>query len=267
MLGSKGSNLQPLVHGHERGNFLYPRDQFFAPACVAFTLQRRAQLFAHYVAQGLSHVLINAQQDDWGPRLGHPGWTAGGCDGYRDPDGVVATLVEARQAGLSPIVGLLDQRYWTDVLGRSTLTAGAAIRELIGRIDSHVVGYWILWEADEVSTEQQQHELAKAVRESASAGRVIGHHFHSGTLKDNDYWRASMADTLWMQYGFATTDADLRSMTETGVARMHSVGKRFVAAELSLPGGITEQVSHSEAEARHRAEICLAAGADGSLNG
>src|SRR3990167_1323333 len=102
-------NLPPLVMGNWRGNFLYPAENFFGPACAAFSPDRRQQYFSSLHARGQTHVVINAEQDDWGSRKGRPEWTAGGYDAYDKLEKFVGVLREARSYGLSPVVGIIDQ--------------------------------------------------------------------------------------------------------------------------------------------------------------
>jgi len=252
----------PLQFGRERGNFLY--GNFFGPACVAFDPARRAAYFRWCVSQGHRHVVINAQQDDWGQEPGNkPEWTAGGCDVYANPQPVIDTLIEARRAGLSPVVGLLDQRYWRNVFGRDPVQAGRAMQRVIPLLEEHASAYLVMWEADEVSSDNDQHTLSDHV--AAVTGREFGWHFGAGvwagTTNEIAYWRRSKAGVLWYQYGFDADDATLASRTAGLVQRMHSVGKRFVAYEHSI------DPPHTSADAARRAGICLANGADGSLNG
>ena len=71
--------IVPITLGNWKGNFLYPASRYFAPAVCARPEGERRAYFAEEVARGYTHVLINAEQDDWGPRNGHPDWTSGGA--------------------------------------------------------------------------------------------------------------------------------------------------------------------------------------------
>jgi hypothetical protein len=173
-----------IALGDWRGHFL-TADFFFPPAIKG---DWKAYL-SWYAGQGYRTVLLNAEQHDWGPSKGHPEWTDGGYTAYRsDVDMVhfVSVLEEARDEGLIPIVGVVDQPALHDpiesIIDRS--------KRLVEATHEHVALYMLSWEIREVwrdSTEREANE-DRWIGEVDWHGRDVGIHYQaaSKTIEDED---------------------------------------------------------------------------------
>jgi len=177
----KHPDLAPIIMGRWQGNFLYPAEHFFGPACVGFDPDRRARYFAYLRERGDTHVLINAEQADWGPSRGHPEYTAGGFNAYAG-DGMarlVAVLQEARRVGLTPLVGVIDQ---PSLRALSLETLIARSRTLVNATAEHVCLYMLSWEIDEVwgHGDIREPNLRRWINEVDWRGRDVGIHYADG---------------------------------------------------------------------------------------
>lgn len=244
-----------------RGNFLMP---FFGPAWGVKA--DRAGFVAYcrqLAARGDRLVLLNAQQDDWGPENGCAAWT-GPQAGAWDVEDFRWRCRVARSCGLQVVCGLLDQgplrADWRAAVRRAAAFA-AAIRD-------EVCAFWSAWELDEVLEESVQHSMHAALREAV--GSVpCGPHFAAPLDLSEGYWAASPATVHWAQYGFDVPLERLGPITRTLAGRLR--GQLLVAAEHTLPThrpcGAWTTDPDDRARAHARAEACLQAGAVASLNG
>lgn len=176
------AELVAITLGRWKGNFLYPAEQFFPPAICAFPRARQDALLQWHKAQGYTHFLVNAQQDDWGPSRGHPEYTLGGCDAYRS-DAAMATLIDVltrvRGYGLIPLLGVVDQQ---EILNVDLGTIIDKTKRLVAATWEHVCLFMLSWEIDEVYSPGQVFEdnLHRWIGEVDWRGRDVGIHTADG---------------------------------------------------------------------------------------
>ena len=258
------------------GNFLYPfQSFFFGPACAAFDASRRAQYFAHCRTRGDSAVVINAHQDDWGPGRGHPEWTSGGTDAYRDSAALthlVNVLILARQAGLVPVLGLIDQSRlsaWTldQIIART--------RDVVNATHPHVACYMLSWEIEEVWTDSQARvdALHRWHGDIDWHGRLIGIHYADGLRDSTALYGPLGADGVrLMQWDMHDDEAAIRDKARKIAVTARLTGSRVCAFEHSSPNlgtAYTEiQAVQRAGWAMHELQALLPPGQLlGSLNG
>ena len=180
--------IVPITLGNWKGNFLYPASRYFAPAVCARPEGERRAYFAEEVARGYTHVLINAEQDDWGIRNGHPDWTSGGFNAYA-PEGMpqlIEVLWEAREAGLIPMVGVVDQPT-LEHLDLDTIIART--QQLVDSTHEDVCLYMLSWELNEVwgSADERNPNIHRWVNEVNWHGRDVGIHYAPPPLGNTDW--------------------------------------------------------------------------------
>jgi len=279
--------LTPIPLGNWHGNFLYPASRYFAPAVCARPESERRAYFAEEVSRGYSHVLINAEQDDWGGRQGHPDWTSGGFNAYA-PGGMeilVSVLQEAREAGLVPMVGIVDQPTLEHLdLGAIILRS----QELVYATSQAVCLYMLSWELNEVwgSADDRNPNIFRWVHDVDWMGRDVGIHYAPPSLGNTD-WEGE-EDHVHGGYGLyedlppnvvrlaqfpnEIDDDTLRLRCRLGVEVNEGTGTKYCAFEHS--GWHRRDPQWSEEDCRHRADICrtvmalhLSPDCCGSMNG
>ncbi len=252
--------LTPLVYGNWSGNVLHR--SFFGPAIAARPEAERRAYFADQAAQGYTHVLINAEQADWGPSKGHPEWTAGGVDAYAGTASMLAfraVLVEAREAGLSPCVGVVDQ---PSLKAYGVELAITRSRELVAACGEHICLYKLSWELEEVWGNGDVREpKIEQWMESVDRGPAdVGVHYADGMHGSIDFYnrlgeKHSGADhtVRLMQYRAEDDDAELRRKSRL-LAEYHASSQSKVCAE-EHSSEVNQNPTYTEA--RRRAAICL----------
>lgn len=184
-----GFPLPVSTLGDWRGHFLTSR-WFFGPAIVARPDAEQTAYFAWLASERYRHVLINAEQHDWGPSKSHPEWTAGGTQAHDRADHmdrVVATLHRARLAGLMPLLGVFDQ---PSIRARSVSDAVRLAQKLVDRTSPWVSLYMLSWEINEAFRSSQEREdwEDRLIGGVDWKGRDVGLHYSaaSRTLTDED---------------------------------------------------------------------------------
>lgn len=265
----------PLVIGNWQGNFLYPEKHFFPPACAAFLPDRRAAYFQSIQNRGDTHVLINAEQADWGPSKGHPEWTAGGYSAYGETmmRRFVDTLKEARSHNLSPVVGVVDQ----PTLSRQSLGKVITLtRQLVEATYPLVSMYMLSWEINEVWGDGGVREpnLERWIKDTDWHGRDVGIHFSAGVLSGgiNFYSRMPSNVVRLYQYEASASKETLRHESRLIGEVAARTGTKACAFEHSSP--VNQSPTYTESQAIDRAWVCkeelnllLPSAQMGSLNG
>ena len=279
--------LAPITMGQWHGNFLYPSHRYFGPAVCGRPIAEQESYFQEEASRGFTHVLLNAEQDDWGRRRGHPEWTAGGFSAYATDgmDRLVTSLEAARHAGLVPLVGIVDQptlRHLdlSEIIERS--------QHLVNRTAPHVCLYMLSWELNEPwgSADQRNPNIRRWIREVDWHGRDVGIHYAPPPLGNQD-WEGE-EDHVHGGYGLYADmppnvvrlaqfpnkidDETLRLRCRLGVEVNAGTGTKYCAFEHS--GWWRRTPQWSEEDCQHRASICqevmeelLPSDRRGSMNG
>ena len=262
-------DLTPLIQGNWRGNFLYP---YFGAAVAAYDDDRRDRYFAQLKARGDLHVLINAQQVDWGGER----WTGGSTGPYADRIGgeaysfnanksrdamthLVSVCTKARYYGLTPCVGLIEQRTlktfpFLDCVEMSLDTVDA--------VKDHTTLLDLTWEADEVwgngdEREPKIRQWIETLNRRIDPSRVdIGIHYADGMRGGNNFY-GSLPDNACrlMQYWNDADEAALRQSSRLVAEVAANTGTSVCAFEHSSP--YNQSPNRSEEEASRRAQACL----------
>jgi len=252
-----GPSPVPITLGRWSGNFLYPAPLFFGPACAAFPADKRAEYFSHLISRGDTHVLINADQADWGPSKGHPEWTEGGIWALDDLPRFLSVVAEARAAGLIPIIGLIDQpRLKVEALDQVIRHS----RQLVEATHEDCACYMLSWEIDEVWTHGDVREpnIRRWIASVDWHSRDMGIHYADGLRGGvNFYGSLPSGATRFMQWNASVGTAQLaqeaRLIADVAV-RTHT---KVCAFEHSSP--VNQTPTHTEAEATQRAQAAMAA--------
>lgn len=262
-------DLAPLVQGNWRGNFLYP---YFGAAVAAYEAGRRARYFNQLMSRGDKHVLINAQQVDWGGER----WTGGFAGPYADYIGgeaysfnanksggamthLVNVCMEARRYGLTPCVGLIEQRTLKTFPFRECI--GMSLDTVVA-VKDHTTLLDLTWEADEVwgsgdEREPNIREWINTINKYIDPSKIdIGIHYADGMRGGNNFY-GSLPDNACrlMQYWNSSDDAQLREASRLVAEVAFNTGTRCVAFEHSSPEN--QGPNRNEEEANHRAQVCL----------
>lgn len=250
--------LPPLVIGNWRGNFLYPARDFFGPACAAFTPARRSGYFSALRERGHTHVLINAEQADWGPNQGHPEWTAGGYDWTRDPAHFDSVLREARTYGLSPCVGIIDQ---------PTLKAKqndlnwiiARSRALVELTSEHTALYMLSWEIEEVWSHGDIREpnLKRWIKEIDWNGSDVGIHFAAGNLSGGFNFYGEMPSNVVRLYQYTADATDQRLTHESRLIAEVAARSRTKVCAFEHSSPLNQSPTYPEDVCLKRMSACL----------
>ena len=261
--------LPPLIKGNWRGNFLYP---YFGSACAAYTDTRRKQYFATLRNRGDTHVGINAQQVDWG---GETLWTGGSNGPFADEIGarysvnankseramlhLIAVCLEARRAGLTPWVGLIEQqtlKMWDfDACVEASVETAEAIR-------AHTTLLMLGWELDEVwgnggTREPKIRQWIERLNRVVDPSKVdIGIHLADGLRGGNIFYGSLPDNTVrLMQYWNSSDEGQLREASRLVAEVAATTGTRVCAFEHSSPEN--QGPNRTEAQANQRAHVCL----------
>ena len=174
-------------------------------------------------------------------------------DGYRDARGFRDLLAELVDDGLAPVVWLAP-----DDAPTFHKTSERALPGLwdsfIPAIDDLVSSYVVGLEMDEYWSPAVQNRLGEHL--DGLTDRPLFVHFGAGQWEGA---KRPWVDGLIYQYGFRLTEQQIVERTRQLVARLHALGKTFIAGEYAY--------RVSEAHARRLGAAALRAGADGAGNG
>lgn len=191
-----GFDVTPVVtRGDWKSHFL-TADYFFGPAIAARPEPEWHSYFRFLRAGQHTHVLMNAEQDDWGPSKGHPEWTKGGIrshDSTEDRDRFVRCVLTARTYGLIPVIGLMDQpsltrRTWDEIFRKTEEFLD--YRTATGRrLADYTDMVWASWEIrevmpDSVEREEFEDEWIAVVR---PYGLDFGIHYQAASKEWSDH--------------------------------------------------------------------------------
>lgn len=275
--------LTPITLGNWFGNFLYNEEFYFGPSCVAWNTTQRQRYFNWTKQMGYKHIWINAQQDNWDSR-----YTYGGYDIFHSGlSHLTSVLIEARQEGLIPCLGLHDQRQTIELM-REPEGLDRLIREdniIIEATHEHVALYMgLTWELNEVPGwrigSRRNPDIIKYFSQINNHGRDVGIHY--APSPDGDvYGGFQLWDKLpsyavrLQQFPKDASIEELVNRTEQAViVHENSNGKLciFEHSRMHMPG--RPGGGQTLADAQYRANVCAEVIKDrlppfrwGSMNG
>lgn len=273
--------VPPMTYGDHRGNFLYP---FFGPAQLGQGRDRFGEYVDTLVARGDTDILINAEQDPWMIREGHPEWGAG-FDVYRNEEDLADllwALPYCRARGLRPHVGLIDQPTLRELYdyntegGWSRTKGGTDIREMTEWLMEQIKGQATLimpsWELGEVMSDgsHKSHEVmeARLVEWATWIYEIdpevwVGIHHADGLRGGNNFY-SMMREAIGhraCRYAQWSTDDRLNALeqkTSLAIQVADRTGTSLCIMEHSSP--VRVGPGYSEEDAIDRARACQDAG-------
>ena len=254
---------------HWRSNFRHPIRQYFGPHAWVQSEDALRERFQWLVGHGYTCDLAMLEQDHWGPHLGNPLYTmpdpntpkvrtGGDWDGYGwtyDTDELIRRINIARnEYGLEVVLSLWEQQR----IKYDLQTAMDETRRIAAALDDHVLAVQVSWELNEVLDRAHRDELTGVV--AGWFSKPVGRHFaapepgEAGSVGDKILWHQSSNDLDNVRLDMDIQRTMRMNPDVTVVAHEHSPA-------------IRQDPVYTVEESKERGDICVAAGAYGSLDG
>lgn len=251
-----------------KGNFLYPKEWFFGPACASLSDEQLHRYFSYLQTNQHHHVVINAEQADWGPSKGHPEWTHGGFTAYQNGgiDRLIHVCQFAQAYRLTCVMGVVDQPTLPAltldaIIGRS--------RQLVDATSPYVSLYMLSWEINEVwsSGDVREYNLERWINEVNWKDRDVGIHFSGGNLSGGFNFYGRMPSNVVRLYQWEDGSFDDRLRHEAMLIAEVAIGTHTKVCAFEHSSPLNQSTSPSLDECSRKARLILKQFEDTVYNG